>query len=184
MARWRQVQSTNCKVLIGLRGGVDLELRLRDMSQSERRKVRAGQSLFCTASESKSPPLDICVHLNSVHVLTFFGIFTTHTGTHKHVQSEVPLKHDSLQLPWAVAFIAAGIGGDVNKVVGGGEMTLLAKTIGKEASVEGGQKTREARGDSQPINTHSCQMPHVKEEKLYLYFPISFKYFAQRIHCL
>lgn len=50
-------------------------------------------------------------------------------------------------------------------------MTLLAKTIGKEANMEGGQRTREARGDSQPINAHSCQMPHVKEEKLYFYSP-------------
>ena len=173
MARWRQVQSTNCKVLIGLRGSVDLELRLRDMRQSERRKVCAGQSLFCTASENKSPPFrHLCTSQQCACADFFFWIFTTHTGAHKRVQSEVPLEHVSLQLPWAVAFIAAGIGGDVNKVVGGGEMTLLAKTIGKEASVEGGQRAREARGDSQPINTHSCQMPHVKEEKLYLYFPV------------
>ncbi|MEQ2157912.1 hypothetical protein GOODEAATRI_006715 [Goodea atripinnis] len=35
MALWRQVESTNCEVLIGLRGGVDLELRLRDMRQTQ-----------------------------------------------------------------------------------------------------------------------------------------------------
>lgn len=43
MAHWRQVQSTNCRVLIGLQGGVDLEVRLRDVRQTERLKVCTGQ---------------------------------------------------------------------------------------------------------------------------------------------
>lgn len=50
MAHWRQVQSTNCKVLIGLQGGVDLELRLRDMRQTEWLKVCTGWSLFWMVS--------------------------------------------------------------------------------------------------------------------------------------
>lgn len=77
----------------------------------------------------------------------------------------------SLQLPWAVAFIAEGIGRDVNKVVGWGEITSLAKTKGKEANMERGQRRREARGDSQPINTHDCQMPHMWKKAV---FPFPF----------
>ena len=90
----------------------------------------------------------------------------------------------SLQLPWAVAFIAEGIGRDVNKVVGWHEITLLAKTKGKEANTERG-KTKEARGDKQinsqlwdkHINTHCmCKIR-------YHHFPWG-HIKAQLIHCL
>lgn len=68
-----------------------------------------------------------------------FGIHNTdkmQVGIHKHmhVYGDAPLRHMSLQLPWAVAFIAEGIGRDVNKVVDCSEITLLAKTKGKEAN--------------------------------------------------
>lgn len=121
MAHWRQVQSTNCKVLIGRWGGLDLELKLRGMRKTERSE--RGEFLLTTCISLRLWILYLSVqYAQPRHTVVQAGIHK-----HAHVDAEAPLKLVSLRLPWAVAFIAQGIGGDVNKVVDGGEITLLEK---------------------------------------------------------
>lgn len=84
----------------------------------------------------------------------------------------------SLHLPWAVAFTAERIERGVNKVVGRGEITFLAKTKGKEANTERGKRV-EARGDSQQgqIITHNFQTPYTNtfgfEIKIWMWYKSS-----------
>lgn len=92
-------------------------------------------------------------HNITLSVFRLPGIHNTHIphiGMHKQVHgySKALLKPTSLQLPWAVAFIAEGIRGDVNKAVGWGEITFLAKTKVKATTMSG--RWRGKRGESQP----------------------------------
>lgn len=158
MAHWRLVQTTNCKVPIALQGCVDLELSQRDVRQTEQVKVCKGEkkifhtSKFWHALDHFFLDSSAC-HNITLSVFRLPGIHNTHIphiGMHKQVHgySKALLKPTSLQLPWAVAFIAEGIRGDVNKAVGWGEITFLAKTKVKATTMSG--RWRGKRGESQP----------------------------------
>lgn len=93
---------------------------------------------------------------------------------HRHTQTtrvlnlgRTSLKLMSLWLPWAVVFIAEGIGEDVNKAAGWGEITLWGR---KKDPIC--RERRETRGDSEPINMHSRQIPSVikKKKNVHLFF--------------
>ncbi len=96
----------------------------------------------------------------------------------------------SLQLPWAVAFIAQGIRGDVNKVVDCGEMTLLAKTKGKKANMGKGQKEERSQrwqsSDQQPHRTDAtCEKILKLHSRFFLILTCEvLLLFAPLIHCL